>query len=186
MKDENANYEVLRRIAMGDVNAFNRFYDEHFKMVFQFARYFLKSDYSAQEVASDVFISLWNNRKIITEIENLNTYLYTITKNKAFNYYDKQSRRPEFTNELPIGLVAEDINPEEILLIEELKKTIAAAINELPERCKQVFLMAREGGLKYKDIARLLDISEKTVQAQMITAMKKLGQVIQKYILLLL
>ena len=186
MKDINTKDELLKRIAKGDVLAFNKFYDEHFKRVFQFARYFLKSDYSAQEVTSDVFISLWNNRIHITEIENLNTYLYAITKNRAYNYYDKQSRKPEFTNEIPIGLVAENVNPEEILITEELEKAIASAINELPERCKQVFLMAREGGLRYKDIAHFLDISEKTVQAQMITAMKKLGQAIQKYLIIFL
>jgi RNA polymerase sigma-70 factor (family 1) len=185
MKDYwNINY-LVKKIAEGDSDAFSKFYDMYFQKVFLFSRYFIKSEYSCQEVVSDVFLSLWHNSRKLPEVENLPSYLYTITRNKAYDYLDKLSRIPEFTDELPLGFSSGDSNPEELVLHAELEKVIDTAVKELPERCKLVFLMAREGGLRYSDIARALSISEKTVQAQMITAMKKLGNALRNYFVIM-
>ena len=75
-----------------------------------------------------------------------------------------------------------DESPEEIQINKELNEIINSAINELPERCRLIFLMAREEGLKYREIAEVLSISEKTVNAQMVTAIKKLTASLKKYL----
>ncbi|MDP4188941.1 MAG: RNA polymerase sigma-70 factor [Bacteroidota bacterium] len=175
MECQNSGKYLIALIAQGDSDAFRKFYNRYFQKVFQFSRYFIKSEDLIQEIVSDVFLNLWNNRKKLPEIENLDSYLYTITKNKTFDYLDKISRKPEFVRDLPLGILTQESNPEEILLTEELEQTINSAIDELPEQCKLIFLMSREEGLKYKDIAQILSISEKTVNAQIVTAIKKLG-----------
>ena len=83
--------------------------------------------------------------------------------------------------EIPLGIASADDTPEEQLLSEELCKAITQAVNQLPERCKLVFLMAKEQGLKYKEIAKILQISEKTVNAQMVIALKKLNLIMRQY-----
>ncbi len=65
-------------------------------------------------------------------------------------------------------MASSDLTPEEIYINEELVLAIQSAINELPERCKLIFLMAKEEGLKYREIAEILSISEKTVNAQIV------------------
>lgn len=181
MKDSDTFRKLILRIAEGNAEAFKELYDIYFQKVFQFSRYFVRSKDICQEIVSDVFISIWNNRKKIPDIENLDSYIYTITKNKAFDYLNKLSREPEWVRDLPLGIATKEFDPEDTLLYKELEQAVNQAIEELPERCKLVFLMSREEGLTYHDIAHILSISPKTVNAQMVTAIKKLGHTLKKY-----
>ncbi len=181
MKSSGIARKLILRISEGDSDALREFYNIYFDKVFQFASYFIKSEEISQEIVSDVFFSIWNNRKKLPGIINFESYLYTVVKNKAFDYLDKLSRKPEFAKELPLGIFSEDSDPEESLLNKELEQVINKSIEDLPDRCKLIFLMAREDGLKYRDIARILSISEKTVNAQMVTAIKKIGNALKAY-----
>lgn len=181
MKDSDITKRLIIKISEGDSGAFGSFYELYFQKVFQFSRYFIKAENICQEVVSDVFLKLWQNRKKLPDIENIESYLYTITKNKAYDYLDKISRKPEFAEDLPLGIESENCSPEELLMNKELENVINSAISNLPERCKLIFLMAREEGLRYKDIAQILSISEKTINAQMVTAIKKLGNALKNY-----
>lgn len=178
--------ELIDRISRGNTIAFGKFYDIHFRKVFQFARCFVKPVFLCQEIVSDVFISIWQNRTNLPEIDHIPSYLFTITRNKALDYLDKASRMPEFTSDIPIGIPVSGSDPENIYIYSEMEEFINKAVDELPERCKLIFLMSREGKLRYKDIARILSISEKTVQAQIITAMKKIADALKKFMVVLL
>jgi len=72
-------------------------------------------------------------------------------------------------------------DPEKELLNNELREIIELTVNNLPDRCRLIFIMVREEGKKYKDVAEILSISEKTVQAQMVIAVKKIGAVVNNY-----
>ncbi|HEX3009105.1 MAG TPA: RNA polymerase sigma-70 factor [Bacteroidales bacterium] len=173
--------KLILKISEGDSGAFGSFYDMYFQQVFQFSRYFIKSEHICQEVVSDVFFKIWQNRKKLSEIESMEAYLYTLTKNKSLDHLDAVSRKPSFADDIPLGILANDSNPEELMINQELEKVINIAIEDLPERCKLIFLMAKEQGLKYSEIAQILSISEKTINAQMVTALKKMGSAVKKY-----
>lgn len=181
MSDSEIIRQLILRIAEGDSVAFTSFYDTYFQKVFQFSRYFVKSEPICQEIVSDVFFKMWQNRHKITEIESVEAYLYILTKNKALDYLSSVSRKPSFADDIPLGIISTDSNPEELLLNKELEKVINTAVEDLPERCKLIFLMIREQGLKYSEIAQILSISEKTINAQIVTAIKKMGSAIHKY-----
>jgi RNA polymerase sigma-70 factor (family 1) len=186
MKNSEIVKQLISRIAKDDTEAFTKFFDLYFTKVLQFSGYFIKSEEICQEVTSDVFLNIWNSRSKLPDIMSLESFLYTVTKNKAFDYLDKISRQPDFTSDLPLEIHSAGSNPEAQLLNKELEGLLNASINELPERCKLIFLMAREEGLKYQEIAKILAISEKTVNAQMVTAIKKIGNAIRNYLLILL
>ncbi len=163
----NSHIDLIYKISKGKTDAFRMFYNIYSDKVYQFSRYFIKSEETCEEVVSDVFISVWNNNKEkLVEINNLEAYLYIITRNKSYNYLDKEARTPEFSNCIPSEIQLDNINPEDILLTKELEKIINSAIQDLPERCRIIFLMSREGNLKYREIAEILSVSEKTVHAQ--------------------
>lgn len=173
--------ELLVSISQGNSKAFRSFYDLYSNKVYQFSKYFVKAEEICEEIVSDVFINVWNTREKLPEIANIEAYLYIITRNKAYNYIDKQDRAPEFTSEIPEIHVETD-NPEDILLTKELEKEINASIQDLPERCRVIFLMSRHENLKYHEIAEILSLSEKTVHAQIVTALKKLNTALKKYL----
>lgn len=169
-------------ISRGDSKAFRNFYDVYSNKVYQFSKYFVKAEEICEEIVSDVFINVWNTREKLPEITNIEAYLYIITRNKAYNYIDKQERTPEFTSEIPGEIHVENGNPEDILLTKELEKEINASIQDLPERCRVIFLMSRQENLKYHEIAEILSLSEKTVHAQIVTALKKLNTALKNYL----
>jgi RNA polymerase sigma-70 factor (family 1) len=175
--------KLLYQIADGNPGAFNKFYNIYFHKVYRFSTYFIKPHEICEEIVSDVFLTIWNNRMEIANIKNIEAFLFTVTKHKAYNYLDQVTRKPVFTDKIPFEFTKENCNdtPEDIILTKELQNTIKASIDELPKQCKLIFIMSREEGLRHQDIAQILHISEKTVDSQIITALKKLHLTIKKH-----
>jgi RNA polymerase sigma-70 factor (family 1) len=181
MKNSDLIQKLLLRIAKNDSEAFREFYDLFYASVYRFSGYYIKLEELRQETVSDVFFAIWQSRSKLPEISNIEAYLYTSTKNRANFYLRQNTHQTVAFDELPVDIFIHNETPEEFTINEELKRIIQTSIQDLPERCRLIFRMAREEGLKYRDIAEVLSISEKTVNAQMVTAIKKLGNVLQKY-----
>lgn len=84
--------------------------------------------------------------------------------------------------DVSVSLFIDEICPESELIAEELKIAIGKAINHLPEKCKLIYSLAKIEQLKYKEIAKILDISVKTIDNQLTIAFKKIGAEIQQYL----
>ena len=173
--------EIIQQISEGRIAAFSAFYNLYFQKLFDFAHYYFHSEESCNEVVSEVFFNIWQNRKNLNTIRNIDNYLFISVKNQCIRY--------KKTNEINIGesleMVPADFfvdleNPEQNLIVDEVRLVIQKAIDELPEKCKVIFLMVREEGLKYKEAAEVLSISERTVHAQMVIAVKKIIGSIQQ------
>lgn len=174
--------DLINRISTGDTNSFRCFYDHFFNRVLFFAHLFIKSEEICQEVVSDVFISVWLNKEKLADVENIEGYLFIITRNKSLNYLEKQSDFAELDKEILFEKKIEDSNPENILITKELEIVIQKSIDQLPERCRLIFKLSREEKLKHHQIAKILSISENTVHAQMMIALKKLHDILKKHI----
>lgn len=148
--------------------------------LYQFAYSFIKSHELAEEIVSDVFIRVWEKRKQLEQIDNLKLYLYVSTKNFSLNYLQKLLKNKTFElDQLSVELKSLYADPEQVLITREMANRVRLAVNQLPPRCKMIFKLVKEDGLKYKEVAELLDISIKTVEAQVTLAVKKLGSTIR-------
>lgn len=122
-------------------------------------------------------MTLWNNRKSLPEISNFDSYLYTIARYKAISLYRTQHMEKVELNEHNIDLfVHTETTPEEELISKECINRLNRAINTLPDKCKMAFKLIREDHLKYKEAATILDISVKTLEAHITTAIRKLRE----------
>lgn len=174
---------LLQKIATGDNDAFRIFYDRYYLQLFRFSSYFVKSFQLVEEIVSDTFCTIWQNRKKIPDIENFEGYLYTIVKNRAIYYLNHENKLSVTEVDfIPQDLLSDDETPESLAIDKEFTLSFKNALDDLPERCRLIFLMAREEGLKYKEIAKILNISEKTVNAQMVLAIKKLSKQLGKIV----
>jgi len=179
---------LIHRIARDDEKAFVEFYELYYNTIYRFTSYFISNAELIQEIVSDVFFNVWKSRKNLLNVENIEAYLYSSTRNRAL-YYIKQKNfgtKNIEINEIPYSVHIDDQTPEYIALNKELEVKIQHSISSLPDKCRIIFLMAREEGLKYKEIARILSISEKTVNAQMVIALKKLVKIINEYLAVVL
>jgi RNA polymerase sigma-70 factor (ECF subfamily) len=159
-----------------DARAFEKFYKEQYKLFFLTACQYLKDAALAQEVVNDVFIKIWQEAGTINIQTSLKAYVYRAVINRSLNELDKSKREMQHLDEM-----ARRPEPHvEIRAMEddELKLKLYQAIDQLPEQCRKVFMMSRFDGLKQQEIARLLDISIKTVKNHITRALKTLHNVL--------
>ena len=159
--------------------AYNELFLHFYPPLHQFAFSFLRSKQLSEEAVSDVFIKIWEKRKTLHTITNLKFYLFTATRNTAFNYLKKQKG---LQNLLPddywVELNSVFFDPEQLMITAEMVNKIHEAVQSLPARCKLIFKLVKEEELKYREVAELLNLSIKTVENQMTLALKKIGSAI--------
>jgi RNA polymerase sigma-70 factor (family 1) len=162
-----------------DEQAFGRLYMAYLHNLLQFANSIIKNDELAEEIVSDVFVRIWQNRKNIDTIDNFKLYLYISTKNTALNYLSRHFRKEIVSlDEISMNIPLVAYNPEQLLITSEAVKRIEQEISKLPARCRLIFKLVKEDQLKYNDIAKLLNISVKTIDNQMAIAVKKISSAI--------
>lgn len=164
-------------IACGDQGALKELYQLLYKKLVQFAYVLVRSRELSEEVVEDVFIKLWSRRSQIMNIQNLKVYLYIATKNTALNYLSKKAI--ELTTApfdyLDIETAEVGSSPEQLMITAEMLRKMQAAVDALPPRCKMIFKLIREDGLKYKEVSDVLGISVNTIDAQMAIAVKRIS-----------
>lgn len=166
------------RIALSeDIQAYKELYLLMYPNLHKFCYSLTKSKEVAEEVVSDVFIKLWQIRSQLSSINNLGVYLYRITKNLSLNYLAQASRNPAIQSaHIDIESIIEFRDPEDLYISKEIIQKIKLLIQELPPQCKVIFILVREHGLTYHDVADILNISVFTVRNQLAIATKKIAE----------
>lgn len=165
-----------------DMESFKQLYRYYFQRLLRFCISLVHIKESAEEIVNDVFVNLWERRIHLHKIINPNVYLYVAVKNQSLAYLSKDRLRET----VDISLLYHDhlkftLDPEQIMITAEMRKKIEQAVDQLPQRCKLIFKLIKEDGLKYKEAAAILNLSVKTVESQMAIAMKKLMTAILPY-----
>lgn len=164
--------ELIELLRTGNYGAFTEIYNRHWKFLFEAAYNVSRKREDSLDVCQSVFLWVWENRAQLKATTNLKGYLFTAVKFKIAN----QIRNGKYREGLFEDLEKIDSRVHQVdeLEIKELKNFIAQLINELPNKCREVFLLSRTEHLSHKEIAERLGISEKTVDAHILAALKKL------------
>jgi RNA polymerase sigma-70 factor (family 1) len=159
-----------------DSKAYKELFISNYEILHRFAFSILKSREDAEDVISEFFITLWQKKESLTEIENPKLFFFTSVKNLSINKLaQRKKHHSSFSEEYLVHFKSPFFDPKELLLSREAVSKIMEAINELPPKCKLIFRLIKEDGLKYADVASLLNISVKTVEAQMAIAEKRIS-----------
>ena len=174
--------QLQEQVGNGDQKAFKDLYCLCFARLFNFAILYVHKKEIAEELVNDIMVKLWNKRQTITEIQHLETYLFVAVRNHSLNYLSTYSNL-HITIE-PEGTEAKVINlndPQQQLEWKEISFQLDRTIDQLPEQCRTVFKLIREEGLRYKQVAEILNISPRTVETQLFRAIKKLDKALEAY-----
>jgi RNA polymerase sigma-70 factor (ECF subfamily) len=142
---------------------------------------------TAEDLAQEVFIRIWNRRNALQDVY-FKAYLHRAAINMALDHLDKHKRQGRHLSiedsvvQLPAGSGAAD-SPHHV---KQTTAHIQQAINRLPDKCREIFILSRFEEMTYREIAGALNISVKTVENQMITALKKLRVSLQDYLAVIL
>lgn len=140
---------------------------------------YTKSNEDADEIVNDTFLAIWEKKDQLILDDSLKSYLYTTVKNKSLNWLKK--RKVELT-ELDSNFDLADSNTSaiEILQAKETEAAIFELIEKLPNKCKQIFVLSRKEQLPNKEIAAILELSEKTIENQITIAIKMIKNGLKK------
>ncbi|TMI86821.1 MAG: RNA polymerase sigma-70 factor [Bacteroidetes bacterium] len=162
-----------------DAQAYKQLFLLFYPSLVPFAVSIIRSRELAEEIVSDVFVKIWEKRHQLDKVENLPFYLFTAVKNKCITRLNDAKNRAEVDiTEINFEFKSIYHDPEQKMISAEMINQIQAVIQELPPRCKLIFKLVKEEGLKYKEVAELLQLSVKTVENQMSLAFKKIGTAI--------
>ena len=174
--------EAIKELAVNNSEtAYKILFNHLFRSLMRFSFCLLKSRELAEEVASDVMFILWERRTELEVINNVDAYAFMIARNLSLNIQKKNSRYDSVgLEDIDIDLLLNNDNPEQILISTELKQKIQESINQLPPKAKLVFKLIKEDGFSYKEVAKILNISVKTVDAHLVSALKKITVILNK------
>lgn len=163
--------------------SFSELYLTYYPKLVRFAKEFVMLEEDAENITQDVFTALWERREYLDRIENMNAYLFRLVRNRCLDYLKHKIFEQRYIENIQthyiieLNLKLQSLDRFDASDFSEEKDTailVRAAINGLPKRCRDIFLLSRVEGLKYKEISERLGISVNTVECQMGIALKKL------------
>ena len=167
--------ELLDRLRQGDRDAFDGIFRAHYPSVVAVAERISGERAVAEEVGQDVMLELWRRRESLSVDESLRAYLVRAARNRALNHL-RHERMKVRTAPHAAGETATQPDAPARLAEEEIDAAVRRAVAELPERCREVFELSRGQGLRNVEIAGVMGISVKTVEAQMGKALRMLRE----------
>jgi len=170
-----------QRIKGNDIEEFEKLFKSYYSPLCHYANKFLKDMDLAEEIVQEFFYNYWKNRETMVIQISLKSYMFRSIRNNSLKYLEHlkvvKTYEKNFTetNSSDQGFVSNELE------VKELNEIIEATLNELPERCSQIFKLSRFEGLKYNEIAEKLSISVKTVEANMGKALQLFRKNLKQY-----
>jgi len=177
------NNLLSRIVADNDQRAFSMLFDHYHTRLLNLAMLFVTDYNIAEEVVSDVFFKILKKKEELPAIEKFEGYLFKMVKNYALNSLKQRSKERLHVriDEIEDYMLPEDCNPEKKLVNKNLGEYLNQAINDLPPKRRLVFKMVKDERMSYREVAEILEISERTVEVHLKLAISDLRKVLQTY-----
>jgi RNA polymerase sigma-70 factor (ECF subfamily) len=165
-----------------DEAGFEHLFKTYFLSLTHFARKYVHDNDTAKEIVHDVFLNLWGKRNSIDSSSSLKSYLFTSVYNRCMNYIRDQRKFNK--DDQVFNIIEQETQevPYDHLETMELESRIIEALNDLPARCKEIFMLSRFEGTSYAEIAEKLGLSVKTIETQMSKALRILREKLHDYL----
>lgn len=162
---------LIAALKKGDKHAFGEIYNLYVNSLKAFINSYTKNNDQTNDIVQEAFIKLWNIRKAINQQKSIKSLLFKTAHNILIDKYRKKQRESIMLDGWMYKRLMEMIKGDDAQKKKKIK-LVKNAIEKLPPRCKEIFMLSKFEQLKYQEIAELLDISVKTVEAQMGKAFK--------------
>lgn len=175
--------DILKKISReDDEKALKALFDAFYGKLIEIAKFFVDDQFLAQDIVSEVFIKIWKNRSNLEEIKSIDAYLYIATKRQSLNCIrDNKKKKLVALEKLDTNIHVEYRSPENIFFSKEFASIINTAIQELPSKCRLVYTLVKDDGMKYQEVADTLGISIKTVEMHVGKALKRIKIAFDNY-----
>ena len=165
-----------REIASGSHTAYKELFMTYFPKVKSFIVHFVKSEATAEDLAQEVFVRIWENREKLAPVQSVNSYVYRMARNATLNYIEHKQVEKKYMEQYEGDITDHSI--EEELYARETELLVRLTVDSMPSQRKKIYLMSREEGLKNDEIAERLNITKKTVENHLNIALKEIRKAI--------
>ena len=171
---------ILKPFGNNEQLGFKQLFDLYYRPLTVFAVEYVKDIHTARDIVQNVFVRLWEIRDSVSFNKSARSYLYQAVKNACINHSKSRYRLTEIPGITPMEILEDDVL-DRMIAIETLEATYKA-IETLPDRCREIFKLSRISQMKHAEIAKQLNISEKTVENQISIALKKLAGLLSLFL----
>ena len=168
LRNENLKYNFL---------FFEELFHTYYGSLLLYASKYTNEKQAAEDIVQDVFTALWMKREEIDFNEPIKAYLFKATYNKSLNYLHSTRKNINIDEEAikyKLQQKIQSFDQQDSILLKEITNEIESFVDTLPAQCRKVFLLSRGEGMKNKEIAKKLNISEKTVEGHISKALGEL------------
>lgn len=166
---------LVAKMIEGDMDSFKYFFDKYYDDLCNFVHIYLHDQALSEEVVQDIFVYFWENKGKLQINTSVKAYLFSASKFKSLNLIrDTKTRHKIIEKRWKAELKSHSDFDDSYLDTDELKRILNSAVDQLPPKCKEIFLLSKHEELSNHEIAKRLGVSVKTVENQMTIALKKL------------
>jgi RNA polymerase sigma-70 factor, ECF subfamily len=180
-KRNNEEQFIFSRMVEGDKNAFRFFFEKYYTDLCNLVNIYIHDEAMAEEIVQDIYIYFWEKKGKIQIESSVKAYLLKASKNKSLNFLRNEKNRLSIHERIREASETTYEMPANAMDAAQLRELIENAVKNLPEKCGEIYRLAKEKELTYKEIAEQHDISVKTVENQMGIALKKLRDHLRPY-----
>ena len=177
---------LLNRLKQGDVDAFSIIFKHFYKDLVLFGGSFLPDKVACEDIVQSIFLKLWNDRNTISIDSSLKSYLLKAVRNGCLDEIRHRNIVHEHEADSFLHGVLGDIDTEKYVLYSDLQEHLQRALTKIPEQNREAFVLNRFEGLKYREIAEKLQVSERTIEVRISKAIDLLRKYLQEFLIVLL
>lgn len=172
---------ITRELKLDRQLALKALFDCYAVDIYRVAFRILKDQYDSEDIVQEVFIKVWSVRHTLDENGNIWSFLYVITKRLALNKLRDKVLLDSIDLSKEVTHLISSKTADSFTYVSEISDLEKHIINRLPKQQQQVYLLSREEGLTYKEIAERLNISQNTVRNHIVQSLKFFKRTFQKY-----
>lgn len=177
--------DLIVRLKNGDQTAFELLFHFYYPGLVMYSTQFTADRMEAEEIVQDFFVRFWQRHQQIIPSDSLKSYLFLSVKNGSLNFLKHKKIEEKYIRSMTELSNNHLVYDPDLYIASELQEKIKKAIDLLPEKCREIFIMSRMRGLKNEEIAAELNLSKRTVETQISKALKVLRVELKDYVGLL-
>jgi RNA polymerase sigma-70 factor (family 1) len=175
METKAIDVNLLKEVSAGNEIAFSNLFDYYRAVIYSTALKLTNDSSTAEEILQDVFLKVWLNREKLPEIQNFGGWIYKIAKNTTYNSIrNVQKEKNQLLDLMQDALVAQYKETDHLTQEREFNAILQKAIERLPERQKQTYVLIKQLSKKREEVAIELQVSPETVKSNLEQAMKSI------------
>ena len=177
---------LVQQLTKGNYKAFDSLFNAYCDRLYHFVVSIVKVSQIAEDIVQEVFVTIWEKRNELDRHKSFKSFLFSIAYNETISVLRKKKTENTYIEKVQEKIAESKVlnTPDLEMEYHEIKNHVNDVIESMPERRREIFLLSRNEGLTYTEIANKLDISKNTVENQMVSALKTIREKINSKSLL--